>query len=120
MESVFDDYVSAFVEHAKSLVIGDPLDPKTDLGPMVSGQSLLISGLFVLMCFLMTYMAIIVPGGVICWAGLGCRIELHQPAGQPRLLLGRVDREHQLEIAEAGGCGAVLDRHVGVHLGRCM
>jgi betaine-aldehyde dehydrogenase len=36
MESVFDDYVDAFVEHAKSLVIGDPLDPKTDLGPMVS------------------------------------------------------------------------------------
>ena len=36
MESVFDEYVSAFVEHTKSLVIGDPLNPATDLGPMVS------------------------------------------------------------------------------------
>ncbi|MDQ5895237.1 MAG: hypothetical protein QG596_1498, partial [Actinomycetota bacterium] len=36
MESVFDEYVNAFVEHSRSLVIGDPLDPKTDMGPMVS------------------------------------------------------------------------------------
>lgn len=36
MESVYDDYVTAFVEHAKSLAIGNPLDPKTDLGPMIS------------------------------------------------------------------------------------
>jgi len=36
MEDVYDEYVSAFVEHTKSLVIGDPLDPKTDIGPMVS------------------------------------------------------------------------------------
>lgn len=36
MESVFDDYVSAFVDHARSLKIGDPLDSATDLGPMVS------------------------------------------------------------------------------------
>lgn len=36
MEDVYDDYVAAFVEHTKSLVIGDPLDPKTDIGPMVS------------------------------------------------------------------------------------
>ncbi|MCB0868342.1 MAG: aldehyde dehydrogenase [Solirubrobacterales bacterium] len=36
MENIFDEFVSAFVEHAKSLVIGDPLDPKTDLGPMIS------------------------------------------------------------------------------------
>ena len=36
MESVFDEYVSAFVEHTRSLVIGDPLESATDLGPMVS------------------------------------------------------------------------------------
>ena len=36
MEDVYDDYVAAFVEFTKSLVIGDPLDPKTDIGPMVS------------------------------------------------------------------------------------
>ncbi|MCB0860703.1 MAG: aldehyde dehydrogenase [Solirubrobacterales bacterium] len=36
MESVFDDYVNAFVEHTRSLVIGDPLESATDLGPMVS------------------------------------------------------------------------------------
>jgi len=36
MEDVYDDYVSAFVEHTKTLVVGDPLDPKTDIGPMVS------------------------------------------------------------------------------------
>lgn len=36
MEDVYDDYVSAFVEHTKTLVVGDPLDGKTDIGPMVS------------------------------------------------------------------------------------
>lgn len=36
MEDVFDDYVAAFVAHTQSLIVGDPLDPKTDVGPMVS------------------------------------------------------------------------------------
>jgi betaine-aldehyde dehydrogenase len=38
MESVFDDYVDAFVQHTRSLVVGDPLRPDTDLGPMVSAS----------------------------------------------------------------------------------
>jgi len=33
---VYDDFVSAFVEHARSLRVGDPLDAATDVGPMVS------------------------------------------------------------------------------------
>ena len=33
---VYDDYVSAFVQHTESLVLGDPMEPGTDLGPMVS------------------------------------------------------------------------------------
>jgi acyl-CoA reductase-like NAD-dependent aldehyde dehydrogenase len=36
MEGVYDDFVSAFVEHADSLVVGDPLDARTDVGPMAS------------------------------------------------------------------------------------
>jgi betaine-aldehyde dehydrogenase len=36
MEDVYDDYLSAFVEHTDSLVIGDPTDSNTDVGPMVS------------------------------------------------------------------------------------
>ncbi|MDQ3572226.1 MAG: aldehyde dehydrogenase family protein [Actinomycetota bacterium] len=36
MEDVYDDYVNAFVEHTRSLVVGDPMDPETDVGPMVS------------------------------------------------------------------------------------
>jgi acyl-CoA reductase-like NAD-dependent aldehyde dehydrogenase len=36
-ESLYDDYVAAFVEQARSLRVGDPLDPTTDVGPMVSG-----------------------------------------------------------------------------------
>ena len=36
MEDVFDDYVSAFVSHTESLVLGDPTDVATDIGPMVS------------------------------------------------------------------------------------
>jgi betaine-aldehyde dehydrogenase len=35
-EEVFDDYVGAFVEHTRSLVLGDPFDVATDIGPMVS------------------------------------------------------------------------------------
>jgi betaine-aldehyde dehydrogenase len=33
---VYDDFLSEFVDHTKSLRIGDPLDDATDIGPMVS------------------------------------------------------------------------------------
>ena len=33
---VYDDYVSAFVDHTESLVLGDPTEVGTDIGPMVS------------------------------------------------------------------------------------
>jgi betaine-aldehyde dehydrogenase len=36
MEDLYDDYVAAFVEHTRSLVVGDPTDAGTDVGPMVS------------------------------------------------------------------------------------
>ncbi len=36
VEEVFDDYVDAFVEHTRSLVLGDPFEVSTDIGPMVS------------------------------------------------------------------------------------
>jgi acyl-CoA reductase-like NAD-dependent aldehyde dehydrogenase len=38
MKDVYDDYVSAFVEHTDSLVVGDPTDQRTDVGPMVSAN----------------------------------------------------------------------------------
>ncbi len=37
-ESVFDDYLQAFVDYTTSLVLGDPLDPSTDIGPLVSAR----------------------------------------------------------------------------------
>ena len=33
---VYDDFVEAFVDHTRSLHVGDPLDESTDIGPMVS------------------------------------------------------------------------------------
>ncbi len=36
VDEVFDDYVDAFVEHTRSLVLGDPFEASTDIGPMVS------------------------------------------------------------------------------------
>jgi acyl-CoA reductase-like NAD-dependent aldehyde dehydrogenase len=36
VDDVYDDYVSAFVEHTRSLVVGDPFEVGTDVGPMVS------------------------------------------------------------------------------------
>ncbi len=33
---VYDDYVQAFVDHTRSLHVGDPMDGATDIGPMVS------------------------------------------------------------------------------------
>ncbi len=36
MEPLYDDYVAAFVDEAKAVRVGDPLDPDTDVGPMVS------------------------------------------------------------------------------------
>lgn len=35
-DGIKDKFVSAFVERARSLKVGDPKDPSTDLGPMVS------------------------------------------------------------------------------------
>ena len=34
--SVYDDFLAAFVDHARSLRVGDPLADDTDMGPMVS------------------------------------------------------------------------------------
>jgi betaine-aldehyde dehydrogenase len=36
MEPVYDDFLQAFVDHTETLVVGDPLDPGTDIGPLVS------------------------------------------------------------------------------------
>jgi acyl-CoA reductase-like NAD-dependent aldehyde dehydrogenase len=36
MSDLYDDYVQAFADHTRTLVVGDPLDKATDLGPMVS------------------------------------------------------------------------------------
>jgi betaine-aldehyde dehydrogenase len=36
MRDVYDAYLQAFVGYTSSLVLGDPLDPRTDIGPMVS------------------------------------------------------------------------------------
>jgi betaine-aldehyde dehydrogenase len=37
-DEVFDEYLSAFVEHTRSLVLGDPFEAATDIGPMVSAS----------------------------------------------------------------------------------
>ena len=36
LDDVYDDYLSAFVDYTRSLVIGDPMQTDTDIGPMVS------------------------------------------------------------------------------------
>ena len=36
LDDVYDDYLNAFVDYTKSLVIGDPMESNTDIGPMVS------------------------------------------------------------------------------------
>jgi acyl-CoA reductase-like NAD-dependent aldehyde dehydrogenase len=36
VDEVFDEYVDAFVEHTRGLVLGDPFEVATDIGPMVS------------------------------------------------------------------------------------
>lgn len=36
MDDLYDDYVAAFIDHTESLVLGDPFDETTDVGPMVS------------------------------------------------------------------------------------
>ena len=36
MDDVYDDYLQAFSDHTRSLVVGDPMQAATDVGPMVS------------------------------------------------------------------------------------
>ncbi len=36
MDDIYDDYVNAFVDHTRTLVLGDPTESGTDLGPMIS------------------------------------------------------------------------------------
>jgi acyl-CoA reductase-like NAD-dependent aldehyde dehydrogenase len=38
MEPVYDDFLQAFVDHTETLVVGDPLDAGTDIGPLVSAD----------------------------------------------------------------------------------
>jgi acyl-CoA reductase-like NAD-dependent aldehyde dehydrogenase len=38
LDDVYDDYLSAFVDYTKELVIGDPMQKSTDIGPMVSAR----------------------------------------------------------------------------------
>ncbi len=35
-EELFDEYVAAFIEHTRGLILGDPFEVATDVGPMVS------------------------------------------------------------------------------------
>jgi len=35
---LYDDYLQAFVDHTSSLVVGDPMESATDVGPMVSAR----------------------------------------------------------------------------------
>jgi len=35
---VYDDFLAEFVDHTNSLVVGDPMDPSTDIGPMASAN----------------------------------------------------------------------------------
>jgi acyl-CoA reductase-like NAD-dependent aldehyde dehydrogenase len=36
MSDIYDDYLQAFADHTRSLVVGDPMESRTDVGPMVS------------------------------------------------------------------------------------
>ena len=36
MDDVYDDYLQAIVDYTGGLRVGDPMDPATDVGPMVS------------------------------------------------------------------------------------
>jgi acyl-CoA reductase-like NAD-dependent aldehyde dehydrogenase len=38
LDDVYDDYLNAFVDYTRSLVIGDPMESATDIGPMVSSR----------------------------------------------------------------------------------
>jgi acyl-CoA reductase-like NAD-dependent aldehyde dehydrogenase len=38
MEDVYDDYLSAFLDYTNGLVMGDPMQRDTDIGPMVSAR----------------------------------------------------------------------------------
>ena len=37
-ENVYDEFVAAFAEEVKKIVVGDPQDPKTTMGPMANKQ----------------------------------------------------------------------------------
>ncbi|HEX6141038.1 MAG TPA: aldehyde dehydrogenase family protein [Candidatus Limnocylindria bacterium] len=44
VDAVYDAFASAFVERVRQLKVGDPLDPATDLGPMVDARAVARTG----------------------------------------------------------------------------
>jgi betaine-aldehyde dehydrogenase len=39
VEAIAEEFVERFVEHTRSLRVGDPMNPETDLGPMISDRA---------------------------------------------------------------------------------
>jgi acyl-CoA reductase-like NAD-dependent aldehyde dehydrogenase len=39
VEAIAQDFTRGIVEHVKTLKVGDPLDPKTDMGPLISADA---------------------------------------------------------------------------------
>jgi succinate-semialdehyde dehydrogenase/glutarate-semialdehyde dehydrogenase len=37
-DQIFDEFTELFVEHTRKLVVGDPMDEKTDVGPLATSQ----------------------------------------------------------------------------------
>ncbi len=105
--AVYDDFLAAFVEHAESLIVGDPLDPKTDVGPMASSAqrgkvAAQVDAAVAAGATLVTGAATPAPSGPLLHAGGGHRrAGRDRPAARGDLRAGRADRPGRLLLDEA-------------------
>ena len=94
-EKVYEPFVTAMAEQAKKLVIGDPFDENTEIGPLTRKEQL---------DFLLGQIGDAVSGGAKILAG-GHRVERKGFFIEPTLL---VDVSHQMKIMNEESFGPVI------------
>jgi acyl-CoA reductase-like NAD-dependent aldehyde dehydrogenase len=95
-ESVHDELVQRLVDRAKTIRLGDPLDPLTEMGPLANATQLEV---------VLGFLARAVESGVTVAAGGGRSVEHGELFFEPTILIGV---QAEMEIAQEEVFGPIL------------